>query len=1034
MKNLLMMLMAGLLWGAMTSQAEADTSWMRGSFGVSFHWTAKIAEQYGNQDWETVVNAFDVPTFADAVESFGAKHVIFTVAHAWQKLPCPCAALDQILPGRTTTRDLLQEIIDELSKRQIRVVFYYNHSCNHDEDEAWETASGFNDIVDAASMAAYAGKVCGIVRELSLRYKTGISAWWFDSASSLVKGNGSGAAFPDGVAFPFEDYLAAARAGNPQAAVTLNWDVGDVDTRGYSVDYIPGESEKIDAYGNCFPFAPAGLQDHVWTRMDSSDWFWQGREVSTYGSRFTEADLAWWRASHAAAGRMATLNLVIDPAGNINPVVAEQLRHTVTVGKTWTRGRYDPTTWQPAPAASNLVLNVAGEFTGNRSGTNGSYHDTPTTVLTDGTLPTTEIVAGANLNDIARQIFGSKDEGGVFAWTLPQASDVYGLNLYTRSSRSPYNGAKDGGNDAIVVTKVEVLPAGKTEWVDINAPAISFGKQDGISGGALMAKLADGTGAPLARNVTAIRFVQGAPENNTSLLVECEVLGCATEGGADPEPDPEPDPDPDPEPEPEPEPEPQPDPGDPGAAVLTEPTSMKSWVLKRVSTPAAKPTITSPQSWSSQAISGLYTADPTDKYSTLAATAGEITMTFETPVVANVIELFAPKDNVDQMASAFTVQGSNDGTAWMTLVSVSEQTGWFIRECRYYKFPNETAYAQYKLSVTATAGGASLRLGVFNYFYATAPDPTTPWVWKSDKTLSRGDQKFTNVSDKGTYLNLDYSDNANNASLYDLDFTAGFVDVNGAAIAKPLRLGGGLKGSAYVTRLVAPRGVDQIGDWGLESCYCLNTVALGRDFTTFGKGAFKKMCSWQYADFSSLAAETLPNELFMSCVNLKGELVFPKVKAFLCQLQSTRVTAISLPALETLGFDNSWVAPFGNNSLLTSVTLGPNLATIAGGQGFGKIKPEGTATAVYWRSVPPTFTYASPSLHGESTKNAVVHFLPWHQREQWRAFAASNTYGFSLSLPAEFEGEGTWKGSGSDELVRWWKDPNVKKGLLVVAR
>ena len=536
--------------GGGDDKADPDTSWMAGSFGVSFHWTAKIVDNYGSKNWEQAVANFNVKNFADSVESFGAQHVIFTVAHAWQQLPCPCAALDSYIAGRTTPRDLMKDIIDELTNRNIRVVFYYNHSCNHNEDSAWQAASGYNDITDEASMAAFGSKICSIVRELSQRYGDGVSAWWFDSASSVDDsepwtGNKK-SAYVNGLRFPWNDLFAAARAGNPHAAVAVNWDVGATNQHELATDYLSGETEKIDAYGNFFPFAPDELQDHIWTRMDSSDWFWQGGEVSGYGSRFTAEQLAWWKASHRAAGRMATLNLVIDEAGNINPVVAQQLVNAKTIGKVWVQGRYDPTKWQAAPAASNLIRGAVGEFTGNRSGTSGSYHDTPMSVLTDGSVPNTEIVAGANLNSIATQIFGSKDEGDVFAWTLAEPSDIYGLNIYSRSGRSPYTGATDGGNDAIVVTKVEVQSAGSSEWTDIGAPAISFGKQDGISGGALAAKLVDGTGAPLATGVKALRFTQGAPENNTSLLVECEIIGCAA-GEAPDDPPPEEPEDDDPE-------------------------------------------------------------------------------------------------------------------------------------------------------------------------------------------------------------------------------------------------------------------------------------------------------------------------------------------------------------------------------------------------------------------------------------------------------------------------------------------------------
>ena len=48
----------------------------------------------------------------EAIHESGADYVMFTVAHALQKLPCPHPVLDEILPGRTTQRDLVGEIAD----------------------------------------------------------------------------------------------------------------------------------------------------------------------------------------------------------------------------------------------------------------------------------------------------------------------------------------------------------------------------------------------------------------------------------------------------------------------------------------------------------------------------------------------------------------------------------------------------------------------------------------------------------------------------------------------------------------------------------------------------------------------------------------------------------------------------------------------------------------------------------------------------------------------------------------------------------
>lgn len=1242
--------------GGGDDKADPDTSWMAGSFGVSFHWTAKIVDNYGSKNWEQAVNDFDVEKFADSVESFGAKHVIFTVAHAWQQLPCPCAALDSYISGRTTPRDLMKDIIDELTNRNIRVVFYYNHSCNHNEDSAWQAASGYNDITDESSMAAFGSKICSIVRELSLRYGDGVSAWWFDSATSVDDSkpwpNNKSANYVAGLSFPWNDLFAAARAGNPHVAVAVNWDVGATDQHELATDYLSGETEKIDAYGNFFPFAPGELQDHIWTRMDSSDWFWQGGDVSGYGSRFSAEQLAWWKVSHRDAGRMATLNLVIDEAGNINPVVAGQLVNAKTIGKVWSQGRYDPTKWQAAPASSNLIRGITAEHEGDRSQYTDGFHRTPTTVLTDGTVPMSEPVAGANLtNGEKAQIFESLN-GNVFTWTLAETSDIYGFNLYSRSTRSNNNGGKDGGNDAIVVSSIEVLPAGGSDWVSIGAPALSFGIQDGISGGALVARLADDSGAALATNVAKIRFTQGSPENGASLLVECEVIGCKAEGGEEPPDDPEDD---DPEDIANPtkalvnhftfnlaskryydciakrdavmvtergvetadvdtsvpndvtgydkaiaiptsyglkvahsvptnapssycmvlkfyspadsdgqwrsfyrtvnnnndaalfvknnntiggtgawggygastvssgawhtlivsvdaetgtrtayydgalelqsddlsgrqedltekpylyisvddsdedytlyfddiriynvakpkavfdgdgvraggpddtigeESEPAEDPDDPDdpppgpqpGELVNGRANMKGWSMKRVSTPVAAPTVSSAQSWSGQSIGDLYKADPSDKFSSLSATSGEITMTFGEAVVANTVQLFAPKENTDCMASAFKVLGSNDGSAWTELLSVTGEADWFARECRYYTFTNEAAYTQYRLAVSAVNGGGSLKLGVFNYFFTKHADPTTPWTWAGN-VLSRGDQSINNVSKESGCLSINYNNNFEN--IYDLDLTAGIVDADGAKIDLPVKLNTRFKGSGYLTRVVAPKNVVQFGDYGFEKCYVLNEVVFGEDLARIdGKGSFKLAASLQFVDMSKAVVPTLPSEMFMNAYNVCGDLEF-SVLTNSASFQNTRITSVSFPKIECFGDGGDWMAAFGLCPNLTNIVFGANLTTVNCGQFLGKITGP---TTVYWNSAPPTFEMGETSIFNDKADWTVTNYLPLGKKPEWEAYAAAK--GNSFTLP-DGDTPGTWT-SGKKAYVRWWDDrPPVKSGFMLIMR
>jgi len=58
---------------------------------------------------------------------------------------------------------------------------------------------------------------------------------------------------------------------------------------------------------------------------------------------------------------------------------------------------------------------------------------------------------------------------------------------------------------------------------------------------------------------------------------------------------------------------------------------------------------------------------------------------------------YAPKD--------FTIKGSNNGSDWDTLKTVTGETGWSSNEQRTFDFTNATAYRYYRVDITAVDGG-----------------------------------------------------------------------------------------------------------------------------------------------------------------------------------------------------------------------------------------------------------------------------------------------------------------------------------------
>ena len=121
------------------------------------------------------------------------------------------------------------------------------------------------------------------------------------------------------------------------------------------------------------------------------------------------------------------------------------------------------------------------------------------------------------------------------------------------------------------------------------------------------------------------------------------------------------------------------------------------------------------------------------------------------------------------------------------------------------------------------------------------------------------------------------------------------------------------------------------------------------------------------------------------------------------------------------------MAALGLCPKLTNVVLGANLKAVNCGQFLGKITGP---TSVYWCSAPPTFTKGESSIFSDKADWTVTNYLPLSKKSQWEAYAAQS--GGKLTMP-DGDTPGTWN-SGKKAYVRWWKDPGMPKGLILMIR
>lgn len=69
----------------------------------------------------------------------------------------------------------------------------------------------------------------------------------------------------------------------------------------------------------------------------------------------------------------------------------------------------------------------------------------------------------------------------------------------------------------------------------------------------------------------------------------------------------------------------------------------------------------------------------------------------------------------------WTIQGSNDGAAWVNLDSKVNQTAWATHETRYFDFPNNNEYKIYRINIASNNGDANWisidEIEMFEYIY-----------------------------------------------------------------------------------------------------------------------------------------------------------------------------------------------------------------------------------------------------------------------------------------------------------------------------
>jgi hypothetical protein len=311
---------------AISTYKRADASWFAACpFGVSTHWTA-LSQAVDPADWrpfpETVAK-FNVERFADQIAISGASYLIFTSCHALQWLPGPCEAIERVLPGRTNKRDMIGDLARALRQRHVHLILYYNHSCNGGDDPAWELAVGYHQ----PDKSRLVSNLLGIIRELGERHGELNKAWWFDSCYSLDThgANWGKSTISDSFRFPWNDWVAESKSGNPERLVTLNAGMMRYYLYTDHQDYEWGEANDLIAVPAA-QFTPDGLQAHRWVCLDNPGWVHSRYNEPLVPSRFKPEHLLSYVQTAHRFRVPVTFNIDVDRNGDFLPETLQLLR------------------------------------------------------------------------------------------------------------------------------------------------------------------------------------------------------------------------------------------------------------------------------------------------------------------------------------------------------------------------------------------------------------------------------------------------------------------------------------------------------------------------------------------------------------------------------------------------------------------------------------------------------------------------------------------------------------------------------------
>jgi hypothetical protein len=309
-------------------EIRSSATWLADAqYGLMFQWGEWGYPEHGEgKPWPKMIDDFNVEKFADMVQSTGAGYVIWSATWRAYYFPAPIQAIERIMPGRTSKRDLIGELADALNRRGIKLMLYYH--CGYGDRE-WQTRNfGTNDANQIGTDALFRKNWIAIITEVGERYGSRLAGWFIDEGW-----------YPS----PFEEQNRALKTGYSGRIVSFNDWVRPRLTDFEDVEFGEGFNCLNNGAGKLFPDGPPvggdgvyvggphkGLQAHGMFVLDGAgygpEWgIWRPDTTIAKPSFTSEqiVDMAKYAKAHHVA---LSFNLLMYEDGTVSPASLDAVK------------------------------------------------------------------------------------------------------------------------------------------------------------------------------------------------------------------------------------------------------------------------------------------------------------------------------------------------------------------------------------------------------------------------------------------------------------------------------------------------------------------------------------------------------------------------------------------------------------------------------------------------------------------------------------------------------------------------------------